>query len=173
MWITFSNWTLKSSKVQKNSSRLYKNHIFFPLHVACFSNKKKGTKGFMFITGDEDYYDVVSKEQVRSIIGDSISEDITAEATFEELKVRFRNSFQNSKLYLLINSEFLWNFKKRDILQWYFYFKKIPKFSKISNSFSEKISRFSSPQDIQCEASWSCHYKTMGQTFGSFLCAQV
>lgn len=51
---------------------------------------KRGEKGFCFIVGDEAPYPTVSREEVKRIIGDELSEDIPTADIFAELQRRYR-----------------------------------------------------------------------------------
>lgn len=45
--------------------------------------EKRGRKGYLFMIGDEGYYDVVEKRAVKEIIGDDIDDDIPIAQAFE------------------------------------------------------------------------------------------
>lgn len=54
---------------------------------------KEGRKGYMFIIGDERIYSRVRRQQVESLIGDKLEEDITTEQIFRELENKFHVFF--------------------------------------------------------------------------------
>lgn len=62
---------------------------FMARHTAmdCFEKRKE--KGFLFIVGDEMCYPMVSKSEVRNLIGDSLEKNISTKDIFEELKKTF------------------------------------------------------------------------------------
>jgi hypothetical protein len=51
--------------------------------------EKRHKKGYLFITGDELPYDVVSKKQVKEVIGDSLQADIPIAEILTELREKF------------------------------------------------------------------------------------
>ncbi len=53
----------------------------------CFEKRNK--KGYLFLIGDEKPYDVVSKHLVKSVIGDSLQEDIETSDLVKELQKTF------------------------------------------------------------------------------------
>lgn len=60
-------------------------------HVEPF--EKQGRKGYAFFIGDEMPYDVVKKQQVANLIGDSLESDIPTKAIFDELQQRYEVFF--------------------------------------------------------------------------------
>lgn len=50
---------------------------------------RRGKKGFVFFTGDEAPYPAVSRDFVKSIIGDDLDSNITSEEIFRELSAKF------------------------------------------------------------------------------------
>lgn len=57
----------------------------------CFD--KRGKKGYVFFTGDDAAYPVVSAEKVRALIGDDLREDIRTDDIFRELGERYHVFF--------------------------------------------------------------------------------
>lgn len=53
----------------------------------------KGGKGFAFIIGDERTYRTVSKESIKTYIGDDVQEDIPSEQIFKELRKKYNAYF--------------------------------------------------------------------------------
>lgn len=62
---------------------------FLARHTYLDSFEKFGRKGYVFLIGDERPYEMVRKEHVLSLIGDSLQEDISTADIFEELKERY------------------------------------------------------------------------------------
>ena len=55
--------------------------------IDCFN--KRGKKGFLFTMGDDCYPKKITKREVAEIFGDTISEDITAEALLAEVNRKY------------------------------------------------------------------------------------
>ncbi len=51
--------------------------------------EKRGKKGYLFITGDENPYSKVSKDQIKRIIGDTVEADIPLETILDDLREKF------------------------------------------------------------------------------------
>lgn len=66
---------------------------FVARHTAHDNWDKRKRKGYMFIMGDEHAYPAVSKEAVKTLIGDSIQSDISLADILEEVKERYHVFF--------------------------------------------------------------------------------
>lgn len=53
------------------------------------SLEKRGKKGYFFFIGDENPYDEVDRDQVKTLIGDTIQDGLTLAQIFSELKEKF------------------------------------------------------------------------------------
>jgi len=62
---------------------------FMSRHTDMDCYKKRGQKGYLFITGDEIPYPSVKKSQVEKFIGDKLEADISTENILEELRDKF------------------------------------------------------------------------------------
>lgn len=71
---------------------------FLARHTATDCFEKRGKKGYVFFTGDERPYAVVNPSQVRSIIGDELSQSLSAGEIFAELRAK------NHVFFLLPNN---------------------------------------------------------------------
>ncbi len=54
---------------------------------------KRGKKGYLFFLGDEGFYPVVSKNQIKAYIGDDVPSDIPTEQIFRELQEKYHVFF--------------------------------------------------------------------------------
>ncbi|MFC5187936.1 hypothetical protein [Actinomadura harenae] len=59
---------------------------FMARHTAADCYEKRGRRGYLFLIGDELAYPVVRAEQVRSLIGDDLREDVPLSALLDELR---------------------------------------------------------------------------------------
>jgi len=66
---------------------------FMARHTVHDHYEKRGRKGYVFIIGDEHAYDVLSREKVKDIIGDTIQADIKFSDILEELKEKYHVFF--------------------------------------------------------------------------------
>lgn len=71
----------------------YQNGAYFYARKTKLDCLKRGKKGFMFILGDEGFYPVVSREQIKRLIGDDLPEDIPSAQIFAELQKKFHVFF--------------------------------------------------------------------------------
>jgi hypothetical protein len=55
--------------------------------------EKRGQKGYLFLSGDEIYYPMVSKDQVKEVLGMGIQEDIPVKKIADEVKEKFITYF--------------------------------------------------------------------------------
>lgn len=62
-------------------------------HTAMDCFEKRGRKGYLFLMGDELPYPVVRKDEVLSVIGDTIQDDIAIKDIVSELKQKFHVFF--------------------------------------------------------------------------------
>lgn len=68
----------------------YELAMYFMLnHTATDCWEKRGHRAYLFIIGDEKAYDKVSASQVRSVIGDEVSETPTTAALVRELQEKY------------------------------------------------------------------------------------
>lgn len=58
---------------------------FFARHTSTDCYEKRGQKGYLFTMGDENYYDFVSKDQVKALIGDSLQANVPTKNIVAEL----------------------------------------------------------------------------------------
>eukprot|EP00696_Hemimastix_kukwesjijk_P005920 gnl/Hemi2/17532_TR5794_c0_g1_i1.p1 gnl/Hemi2/17532_TR5794_c0_g1~~gnl/Hemi2/17532_TR5794_c0_g1_i1.p1 ORF type:complete len:307 (+),score=96.20 gnl/Hemi2/17532_TR5794_c0_g1_i1:91-1011(+) len=72
-----------------NLHESYELAAYFYAKKCTFSNVAPRSKPFLFLTGDEAYYDMVKAEQVQRILGDTIPADASTAQIFEELRARF------------------------------------------------------------------------------------
>lgn len=72
---------------QKESYELALYYMARHTEMDCFN--KRGKKGYLFLFGDELPYDKVNKDQVKRLIGDDLTEDITTAAILKELRAKF------------------------------------------------------------------------------------
>lgn len=66
---------------------------YFYSYHSILDSLKRGQKGYLFFIGDEGFYPVVSKDEVRRIIGDEIPEDLDAKDVFTDLQEKFKVFF--------------------------------------------------------------------------------
>lgn len=66
---------------------------FLARHTEIDSFDKRGRKGYVFFTGDDYAFPVVSATQVRRLIGDNLQEDIRTADIFAELRKRYEVFF--------------------------------------------------------------------------------
>jgi len=66
---------------------------FLARHTLLDSFEKRNKKGYLFITGDELPYPVVSKTQVAELIGDSLEADIPIKTIVEEVQQKYHVHF--------------------------------------------------------------------------------
>lgn len=64
-------------------------HYFVARHTATDCWEKRGKKGYYFSIGDENYYPAVKKEQVRTLIGDTLQANLPTEEIVAELSERW------------------------------------------------------------------------------------
>lgn len=64
---------------------------FFARHTAIDCWEKRGKKGYLFTIGDEKPYDVVRAKQVRTLLGDRLSQDLPTAAILKETARRFEH----------------------------------------------------------------------------------
>ena len=62
---------------------------FFARHVQTDAWEKRGTKGALFLIGDENYYKSVSRDAVKQWLGEDIGQDISTALIAEELQRRW------------------------------------------------------------------------------------
>lgn len=62
---------------------------FMARHTVLDSLEKRGKKGYLFLIGDELAYSRVKSREVRSVLGETIEEDISVGAIVAELKEKF------------------------------------------------------------------------------------
>ncbi|MFI5954414.1 hypothetical protein [Cryptosporangium sp. NPDC051539] len=67
-------------------SESYELAMYFLARHTDTDAKRHGRKGYVFLIGDELPYDTVKAGEVRNLIGDRISEDLTTEAIVAELR---------------------------------------------------------------------------------------
>jgi len=65
---------------------------YYAYHTTLECNKS-GKKGFFFITGDESYYPLVNKNEVKQVIGDDIPESISTQYVFQKLQQKYNVFF--------------------------------------------------------------------------------
>jgi hypothetical protein len=66
---------------------------FFARHTAHDHFDKRGLKGYLFIVGDEPFFDKVSAEAVKAVIGDKIQSDIPIGTILAEVQERYHVYF--------------------------------------------------------------------------------
>ena len=66
---------------------------FMARHTVHDHYEKRGRKGYVFIIGDEHAYDILSKEKVKDIIGDTIQADLKFSGILTELKEKYHVFF--------------------------------------------------------------------------------
>jgi hypothetical protein len=64
-------------------------HYFFARHTSIDCFEKRGKKGYFFTIGDEGYYPFIKKDQVKSLIGDDLTEDLPTEQVVHELMEKY------------------------------------------------------------------------------------
>lgn len=62
---------------------------FFAKHVATDAWEKRGTKGVLFVIGDENYYSTISKKTVKQWLGEDIDQDLSTAQLAKELQRRW------------------------------------------------------------------------------------
>ncbi len=62
-------------------------------HTSLDCWEKRGHRGYFFMTGDENPYLRISKEQVKGLVGDELDDDVPIERIVEELSVAFEPFF--------------------------------------------------------------------------------
>lgn len=62
---------------------------FFARHVKTDAWEKRGTKGALFLIGDESYYKQISRDAVKNWLGEDIGQDISTALIAEELQRRW------------------------------------------------------------------------------------
>ncbi len=62
---------------------------FLATHTEMDCMVKRNKKGYVFITGDEKHYPVLSKQVVEAVIGDRLDDDLTVEEVVAELQKSF------------------------------------------------------------------------------------
>ncbi len=65
---------------------------FYAYHSTLEANDR-GEKGYLFFIGDEGFYDKVSKDEVKRIIGDDIPEDLDSKKVFADLQDKYEVFF--------------------------------------------------------------------------------
>jgi hypothetical protein len=58
-------------------------------HTSMDCLEKRGKKGYLFLLGDENIYSVVSKSQIKRVIGDDVEADIPLQVIVDELREKF------------------------------------------------------------------------------------
>ena len=71
---------------------------FFARHTAHDHFDKRGRKGYLFLIGDEPFFEKVSKEAVRDVIGDKLERDIPIGTILKEVQERYHVYFILPKL---------------------------------------------------------------------------
>lgn len=64
-------------------------HYFFLKHTSTDCFEKRGQKGYLFTMGDEAPYDIVRREQVLSLMGDTIEKDLSTAEIIKALEERW------------------------------------------------------------------------------------
>lgn len=64
-------------------------HFFFARHTSIDCFEKRGKKGYFFTIGDEAFYETLKRSQIKSLIGDDLSEDLPTEQIVRELEEKY------------------------------------------------------------------------------------
>jgi hypothetical protein len=90
-WLT---WTFLEGGGGGQGSESYELGLYcLARHTALDSWEKRKKRGFVFMTGDENFYPHVSKDQVNHLIGDGLTQDIPTPVVVEELQRTFEPFF--------------------------------------------------------------------------------
>lgn len=66
---------------------------FFARHTAIDCFEKRGKRGYLFIIGDEQFYPTVSRNEVASLMGDTLQADISTASIVSELREKWNVFF--------------------------------------------------------------------------------
>ena len=83
----------------------------FAKHTVHDHYDKRGKKGHIFIIGDEQGYNTVSKEQIKAVIGDVVSQNMTLAALVKEVQTRYN-------VYFVIPN-MTQNYRRRDLEEYW------------------------------------------------------
>lgn len=64
-------------------------HYFFARHTSIDCFEKRGQKGYLFTIGDENFYPVIRRDQVKELTGDSLQADLNTVEVIKELEKRY------------------------------------------------------------------------------------
>lgn len=71
----------------------YEMMAYFYANHSTLECNKDNNKGFFFITGDESYYKLVNKDEVKKVIGDDIPESMSTQYVFKKLQQKYNVFF--------------------------------------------------------------------------------
>jgi hypothetical protein len=90
-WLT---WTFLEGGGGGQNTESYELALYFiARHTAMDCWEKRNKRGYVFMTGDENPYPLVSKRQVEGLIGDTLDDDLSVEAVVAELQVTYEPFF--------------------------------------------------------------------------------
>lgn len=76
-----------------NGKESYELAAYYYARKTKLDATKRRKKGFLFILGDEGFYDPIPKDQIKVWIGDEIASDVSARIIFDELQRKFEVFF--------------------------------------------------------------------------------
>jgi hypothetical protein len=86
-WLTRSHLEGGGGKLGEESYELALYFLALHTEMDCFV--KRGKRGYLFMTGDEKPYSVLSRHVVESVIGDRLDDDLKVEEVLAELQKTF------------------------------------------------------------------------------------
>jgi len=90
-WLT---WSFLEGRGGGLGSESYELALYFcARHTAMDCMEKRKKRGYLFMTGDENPYPRVSKEQVKQLIGDDLGDDVPTELVVQEVQKSFEPFF--------------------------------------------------------------------------------
>ncbi len=90
-WLT---WSFLEGAGGKFGNESYELAMYFAArHTDMDNYRKRGKRGYFFMTGDEEAYPRVSHRQVQQLVGDTLGEDLPIASVVEELQRTFEPFF--------------------------------------------------------------------------------
>jgi len=86
-WLT---WTYLEGGGGGNGGESYELALYFlAMHTVMDCWEKRGKRGYLFMTGDDNYFPTLSRHIVESIVGDRLDDDLTVEEVVAKLQETF------------------------------------------------------------------------------------
>jgi hypothetical protein len=86
-WLT---WTYLEGGGGGNGGESYELALYFlAMHTALDCREKRGKRGYLFMTGDDNPFPTLSRHTVETLVGDRLDEDLTVEEVVAKLQETF------------------------------------------------------------------------------------